>query len=109
MFKKSNGRANVSGNENIGKETDHGEVILLPGIDNQQHNQNVNILSCYNMRKSIKSVTESSSSVNNLSSTYVNDNGKTISNDINSNNGNTTTNLQQQHINMDEVTNITKL
>jgi hypothetical protein len=109
MFKKSNGRDNVSGNENIGKETNHGEVILLPGIDNQQHNQNVNILSCSNMQKSIKSVTESNSSVNNLSITYVNDNGKTISNDINSNNGNTTTNQQQQHINMDDVTNITKL
>jgi hypothetical protein len=109
MFKKSNGRDDLAGSGNIGKETNQGEVILLPGIDNQKQNQNINLLSCYNMRKSIKSVTELNANGKNLSTTFLNDNGTPIQNGTNNNIVNSTINEQPNHIDMDEVTNITKL
>jgi hypothetical protein len=50
LFKKRNCEDQL---ENYHEEI-QGEVIVLPGIDNNNNHQSMNLLACYNMRKALK-------------------------------------------------------
>lgn len=104
LFKKPN-LEDQSGNANHLNEANTGEVLVLPGIDNNNHHQCINLLNCYNMRKNLREFnTETNNGIQHTStsiSTDSNDNGIITQNE-NDNNGASL--LMQQ-----EITNVTKV
>jgi hypothetical protein len=104
LFKKPN-LEDQSGNVNHLIEKCKGEVLVLPGIDNNNHHQSMNLLNCYNMHKTLKvyntdtnnGIQHSSTSI----STDSNDNGNIIQKE-NNNNG---AFIFEEH----EITNPTKV
>jgi hypothetical protein len=53
LFKKPNSKDQLENSHHLSEEI-QGEVIVLPGIDNNNNHQSMNLLSCYNMRKALK-------------------------------------------------------
>jgi hypothetical protein len=89
LFKK---RKYEDQSENINhlSEENKGEVIVLPGIDNNNNHQSINLLTCYNMRKALKTKnTDSNNGIQHLLSTRTftdsNDKENTIQKENNNN------------------------
>ena len=117
LLKKGNCKDQLEDTYQLNEEC-KGEVIVLPGIDNSDNHQSINLLSCYNMRKALKTKNTTAYNSNNgiqhllTASTFTNSNDmETINQKENNNNVNQKENNNNgiSFLLANEITNPTKV
>jgi len=103
LFKKTN-LEDQSGNVDHVQTEGKGEVLVLPGIDNNDHHQSMNLLNCYNMRKTLKVYnTDTNNGNQNTSSSIFTDSNDNSNKNQKENNNNGASLFIEEH----EITNQT--
>ena len=105
LFKKRNCEDKLENANHLNEESKC-EVIVLPGIDNNNNHQSINLLTCYNMRKALKTKnTDSNNDIQHTcTSTFTDFNDKETTIQKENNNNGTSIFMEEN-----EITNATKV